>query len=262
MIISGSAQIRAYPLSRQVSRARRHRRASSAIPIVPRITAGTPMYQITQYRLSSEYWRRGSIARWAELLKFGDIADGRRVGLTTNGLEVGARGEAGDREDRQCGHRFRQPAQRPGPEQEPQPGTGPPGAQQAHADAGESDRGQRDHGQRPQRGGDGVQIGPGKQVPVREAVRRANEKPDAERDRLGSLRNQQDPEERDGRQQIAEPVDPDQQGEADAEATEEGQRDVRRGAVAATRTAGKRSLRDGRRSARRNRPACRARRTA
>ena len=65
MIISGSAQIRAAPVSRQVSSERRHRRASSARPRVPRMTAGTPMYQITQYRLSSAYCRCGSMARCA-----------------------------------------------------------------------------------------------------------------------------------------------------------------------------------------------------
>ena len=44
-VISGRVHSGAWP--------RRHLRASSAAPAVPRITAGTPMYQNTQCRLSS-----------------------------------------------------------------------------------------------------------------------------------------------------------------------------------------------------------------
>ena len=52
-IISGSAQTRAAaPGSFQVTSACAHRRASIARPNAPSSTAGTPRYQITQYRLS------------------------------------------------------------------------------------------------------------------------------------------------------------------------------------------------------------------
>ena len=52
-IISGSAQTLAAPRgSRQVRRALRPRRTSAARPNAPSSTAGTPRYQMTQYRLS------------------------------------------------------------------------------------------------------------------------------------------------------------------------------------------------------------------
>ena len=53
-ISSGSAHTRARPLSSvQVSSARPQRRTSRARPKPPSSTAGIPMYQVTQYRLSS-----------------------------------------------------------------------------------------------------------------------------------------------------------------------------------------------------------------
>ena len=53
-IISGSAQIRAAAVgSFQVRSALVHRLARTARPNAPSSTAGTPRYQITQYRLSS-----------------------------------------------------------------------------------------------------------------------------------------------------------------------------------------------------------------
>ncbi len=60
-IPSGSPQALATPSSPpHCSRARTHRRASRAIPNPPSSRAGMPMYQMTQYRLSSAYERVGS----------------------------------------------------------------------------------------------------------------------------------------------------------------------------------------------------------
>ena len=64
MTASGSAQMRAVPDgSRQENRARRHRRTSSARPNPPSSSVGSPMYQMTQYRVSSAYSRPGSTGR-------------------------------------------------------------------------------------------------------------------------------------------------------------------------------------------------------
>ena len=63
-IKSGSPQARAAPSASAHRRsARTQRRTSRAIPNPPRSSAGIPMYQMTQYRLSSAYERVGWTGR-------------------------------------------------------------------------------------------------------------------------------------------------------------------------------------------------------
>ena len=95
---------------------------------------------------------------------------------------------------------------------------------------GDRDAGHRGHdgygddvAQRAQRRRLQVQVGTGLQVAVGQAVADADDQGHAERDGLPAARGQQHAEERDGREDVAQPVDADQDGQPEREPGQRGQ---------------------------------------
>ena len=88
-----------------------------------------------------------------------------------------------------------------------------------------------DVAQRAQRRRLQVQVGPGLQVAVGQAVADPDDQGHAERDGLAAARGQQHAEERDGREDVAQPVDADQDGQPEREPGQRGQHLVLAGPV-------------------------------
>ena len=102
---------------------------------------------------------------------------------------------------------------------------------QRHPGQGEQDDHGDDQGERAQRRRLQVQVGTGLQVAVGQAVAHSDHQADAERDGLPPAGRQQYPEERDGREDVAEPVDADQNGQPQSEPGQPGQHLVLAGPV-------------------------------
>ena len=112
-----------------------------------------------------------------------------------------------------------------------QPSPGRRAGGQRHPGQGGQDHHGDDQRERAQRRRLQVQVGTGLQVAVGQAVADPDHQADAERDGLPPARGQQHAEERDGREDVAEPVDADEDGQPQGEPAQRGQHLVLAGPV-------------------------------
>ena len=215
-IAIGSAQSRQRRSgSRQVSSARRQLRTSAATATPPSSRVGRPMYQMTQYRVCSEYSRARVDRQPLRALQPRDESGHRRARMTAHRLHVRP-----DREDRQRCHRdeaadLGQPSQRDlGQARRHRP----PYRGQPRQLPRDDRQGEQPHGRDPgDRHGpaDRVQERPVQHIHPGEPVGRAEREPDEERDALRAPADQQQRGKRDRGQQVEQRVETQQQAEAE-----------------------------------------------